>query len=169
MCHGVTRGDEFQFCEPVTRYRVVFPNSTHQDRDKIAAIFKCIFLYKIYELCLGFHLGPKARIDIIPALFWIMACWRPGDKLLSEPMMVSLLTRIRVTRYQWVNTLCVVCGIHASVNLGHNCLRQWPVSGSVPSPTWTNIYLLSIGPSGIYLSEIQSRLYLKKRIWNCHQ
>ena len=38
----------------------------------------------------------------IPALVQIMA-WRcSGDKPLSEPMMVSLLTRICVTRPQWV-------------------------------------------------------------------
>ena len=33
-----------------------------------------------------------------------MAWRRPGDKPLSEPMMVSLLTHICVTRPQWVNT-----------------------------------------------------------------
>ena len=32
-----------------------------------------------------------------------MACRRPGDKPLSEPMMVSLLTHICVTRPQWVD------------------------------------------------------------------
>ena len=39
----------------------------------------------------------------IPALVQIMAWRRPGDKPLSEPMMVSLLTHICVTRPQWVN------------------------------------------------------------------
>ena len=38
----------------------------------------------------------------IPALVQIMAWRRPGDKPLSEPMMVSLLTHICVTRPQWV-------------------------------------------------------------------
>ena len=33
-----------------------------------------------------------------------MAWRRPGDKPLSKPMMVSLLTHICVTRSQWVNT-----------------------------------------------------------------
>ena len=32
-----------------------------------------------------------------------MAWHRPGDKPLSEPMMVSLPTHICVTRTQWVN------------------------------------------------------------------
>ena len=45
---------------------------------------------------------PKVRINNIPALIQIMAWRRPGDKPLSEPMMVSLLTHICVTRSQWV-------------------------------------------------------------------
>ena len=45
---------------------------------------------------------PKGQIDNIPSLFQIMAWRRPGDKPLSETMMVSLLTHICVTRPQWV-------------------------------------------------------------------
>ena len=41
----------------------------------------------------------------IPALVQIMAWRRPGDKPLSEAMMVNLPTHICVTRPQWVNTL----------------------------------------------------------------
>ena len=37
-----------------------------------------------------------------------MAWGRPGDKSLSQPMMVSLLTQICVTRPQWVDILAVV-------------------------------------------------------------
>ena len=44
----------------------------------------------------------KVRINNIPALVQIMAWHRPGDKSLSEPMMVSLLAHICVTRPQWV-------------------------------------------------------------------
>ena len=40
----------------------------------------------------------------IPALVQIIAWRRSGDKPLSEPMMVSLVTHICVTRPQWVNT-----------------------------------------------------------------
>ena len=39
-------------------------------------------------------LVPKGRINNIPALGQIMAWRRPGDKPLSEPMMVSLLKHI---------------------------------------------------------------------------
>ena len=45
------------------------------------------------------HRGP---INDIPALVHIMAWRRPGDKPISEPMMVSLLMHICVTRSQWV-------------------------------------------------------------------
>ena len=58
-------------------------------------IFKCIFLMTMFV-----HRGP---VDNIPTFVQIMA-WRwPGDKPLSEKMMVSLLTHIYVTRPQWVN------------------------------------------------------------------
>ena len=43
---------------------------------------------------------PKGPVNNIPALVQIMAWRRPGDKLLSEPMMVSLPTHICVTRPQ---------------------------------------------------------------------
>ena len=44
----------------------------------------------------------KGLINKTPALDHIMAWRRPGDKPLSEPMMVSLLTHICVTRPQWI-------------------------------------------------------------------
>ena len=46
---------------------------------------------------------PKGPINNNPSLVQIMAWRRSGDKPLSEPMMVSLLTHICVTRPQWVN------------------------------------------------------------------
>ena len=52
----------------------------------------------------------KDLINNIPALVLIMAWRRPGDKPLSEPMMVNLPTHICVTRPQWVN---------------HNISRPW--------------------------------------------
>ena len=48
---------------------------------------------------------PKVRINNIPALVQIMAWRRPGDKPLSEPMMVRLPTHICVTLPQWVKPL----------------------------------------------------------------
>ena len=40
-----------------------------------------------------------------------MACHRPGDKPLSEPMMVSLPTYICVTRPQWFNAVLQLLGL----------------------------------------------------------
>ena len=67
--------------------------------------FKCIFFNEIILISLKISLKHvlKRRINNIPTLVQIMACRRPGDKTLSESMMVSLLTHICVTRPQWVN------------------------------------------------------------------
>ena len=68
-------------------------------------IFKWIFLNEFIWISIEISLKfvPRGPINNIPALVLIMAWRRPGDKPLSEPMMVSLLTHIRVTRPQWVN------------------------------------------------------------------
>ena len=67
-------------------------------------VFKCNFLndnvWILIKISLKFV--PKGPINNIPALDQIMVWRRPGDKPLSEPMMVSLLTHICVTRPQWV-------------------------------------------------------------------
>ena len=68
------------------------------------SIFKCIFLNQNFLIPteMSLNLVPKGPINNIPALFQIMAWQWPGHKHLSEPMMVSLLTHICVTRPQWV-------------------------------------------------------------------
>ena len=70
-------------------------------------IFKCIFLNETLFITLKISLKyvHKVRINNIPSLVQIMPWRRPGDKPLSEPLMVSLLTHISVTRPQWVNIL----------------------------------------------------------------
>ena len=67
-------------------------------------IFKCIFLNENLWISIKFSLKfvPKGPINHIPALVQIMAWRRPGDKPLSEPMMIILLVHICVTRPQWV-------------------------------------------------------------------
>ena len=67
-------------------------------------IFKCIFLNETVWISIQISLKfvPKVPINNIPALVQIMVWRRPGDKPLSEAMMVSLLTYICVTRPQWV-------------------------------------------------------------------
>ena len=61
--------------------------------------FQMHFLNK--NVCISLKISmkfvPKVRINSIPALVQIMAWCRPGNKPLSEPMMVNLLMYIRVT------------------------------------------------------------------------
>ena len=68
-------------------------------------IFKRIFVNENVWIPIKISLKfvPKGPINSIPALVQIMAWRRSGDKPLSEPMIVSLLTHICVTRPQWVN------------------------------------------------------------------
>ena len=68
--------------------------------------FKCIFLNENVWIPISVSLKfvPKCLINNNPALVQIMAWRRPGDKPLSEPMMVSLPTHIGVKRPQWVNS-----------------------------------------------------------------
>ena len=76
-------------------------------------IFKCIFLKENIWISnkISLKFVPKVRINNIPVLGQIMAWRRSGDKPLSEPMMVDLLTHICVTRPQWVNRIyrCSQC------------------------------------------------------------
>ena len=57
---------------------------------------------------------PRGQINNVPSLFQIIVWCRPGDKPLSEPMMVSLLKHICVTRPQWVNGVAWVANTPTS-------------------------------------------------------
>ena len=67
-------------------------------------VFKRIFFNKYILIAIKISLKfvPKGQINNITTLVRIMAWRRPSDKPLSEPMVVSLLTHICVTRPQWV-------------------------------------------------------------------
>ena len=67
--------------------------------------FKCLFLNENIwiPIKISLKIVPKGSINNIPALVQIMAWRLPGDKPLSEPMLIILLTHICVTRPQWVN------------------------------------------------------------------
>ena len=73
--------------------------------------FERIFLNENVEISIKISLkfGPKGPTYDIPTLVQVMAWRRSGDKPLSEPMVVSLLTHICVTRPQWVNGLPAIC------------------------------------------------------------
>ena len=66
--------------------------------------FKCIFLNENVWISLKISLKfvPEVQINNIPTLVEIMAWHHPGDKPLSEPMIVSLLMHLCVTLPQWV-------------------------------------------------------------------
>ena len=89
---------------------------THWGRNKMAAVsqmtFSNVFHWmKMHEFWLRFisvEFVPKGMIRNIPALVQIMAWHRPGDKPLSEAMMVRLPIDICVIRPQWVNVNSVI-------------------------------------------------------------
>ena len=68
-------------------------------------IFKWIFLNENVWILINISLKfvPRGPINNIPTLVQVMAWRRPGDKPLSEPMMVRLPTHICVAQAQWVN------------------------------------------------------------------
>ena len=88
----------FQFFE----YNTLGPrqNGRHRSDDML----KCVFLDENVKVSIKISLKfvRKVRFNNIPALVQTMARHRPGDKPLSEPMMVSLLRNISVTRPQWI-------------------------------------------------------------------
>ena len=66
--------------------------------------FQIIFLKESVWISIEISLKsvPKGTIDNFPSLVQIMNWRRPGDKPLSEAMMISLLTHLCVTRSQWI-------------------------------------------------------------------
>ena len=93
------------YTEPYVCFNTLRPrqNGRHFADD----MFKCIFLNENIWIPIEISLKfvPKGSINNNPALFQIMAWRRPGNKPLSEPMMVSSLTHICITRPQWVNVV----------------------------------------------------------------
>ena len=73
-------------------------------RDFADDIFNCIFVNENFCILIQISLkfDPKGPIHNIPTLVQIMTWHRPGDKPLSEPMMVSSLTHICGTKGRWV-------------------------------------------------------------------
>ena len=60
--------------------------------------WKCMDFAKI-----SLKFVPKVQINNMLAFVQIMAWRRPGDKPLSEQILVNLLTHICITRPQWIN------------------------------------------------------------------
>ena len=93
-------------------------NSRHFADDTFKRIFLNENLWILIMIWLKFV--PKGPISNISALVQIMAWRRPGDKPLSEPMMVSLLTHIYVARPHGATPVKPLSlSSKASVNRGH--------------------------------------------------
>ena len=92
----------------VTRSQWVNSLRPRQNRRHFADdVFKYNFLNENVwiPIKLSMKILPKGPINNIPTMVQIMAWRRPGDKPLSEPMMVSLPTHICVARPQWVKEM----------------------------------------------------------------
>ena len=100
---------------------------TNRGRDKMAAILQTVpsssFFYMTFLKFVA-----KGPIDNNPALVKIMAWRRPGDKPLSEPMMVIFLTYICITRPQWIELFLVN---HSDV-VGASPVSATPTTSSFP-------------------------------------
>ena len=112
------------WCTQCCQFNILRPrqNGRHFADDT----FKCIFLKENVRISIKISLKfvPKSPFDNIPALFQIMAWRRPGDKPLSEAMMVSLLMHICVARPQWVNSLQHISNDEKPI-IRISFLRQW--------------------------------------------
>ena len=108
-------------------------------------IFKCIFSNENISNSINISLKfvPQGRINNIPALVQIMAWRRLGDKPLSEPMMVSLLTHICVTRSQWVNRnypiLISFFNLHCTFGFQKHVLKRIVTAANVPKTTGNSV------------------------------
>ena len=90
---------------------------THWGRDKMAAISQTTFssAFSAHEntwilIKISPNFVPKGSVNNIASMVQIIPWRRPGDKPLSQPMMVSLSTHICVSRLQWVNACFVYWG-----------------------------------------------------------
>ena len=91
-------------------------------------IFNSVFLNEnvLISIKIPLKFINKGSISNIPALVQIMAWRRPGDNPLSEPMVITLLTHICVTRPQWVKYThkCTLSVCHDATHLHVSMLCQ---------------------------------------------
>ena len=79
-------------------------------------IFKYFFLNKKIWISIKNSLNfvPKGPVNNIPALVQLMSWRQPGDKPLSEPVVVSLLSHICIIRPQRVKELIFIVRVFSS-------------------------------------------------------
>ena len=124
--------------------------SIFQTTFSIAFSWMKVFKFRLRFRCSGKYV-PKGPINNIPAFVQVMAWRQSGNKPLSEPMMVSLLTHICVTRPQchYDKKCKAMCSDNIAIIGSDNdllSLRHQAIS-------WTNADLLSILPWAKSFSE----------------
>ena len=112
-------------------------------------IFRCIFLNENiwFPIKISVKFVPEDPIYNIPSLIRIMAWRRPGDKPLSEPMMVSLPTHLCVARSQWVNWIThglLICASKLGTNILRFCSILLGTCGKNISPTYCVVCFLNV-------------------------
>ena len=82
-------------------------------------IFKCIFLNENvwFSIKISSKFVPEGIVNNTPPLVQIMARCHPGDKPLSPPMKVGLLTHVCVTRPQLVKECCANINLQAKSSI----------------------------------------------------
>ena len=135
LCHHMASLDHTELLYAYTQRLVWYINTWRpgQDGCHFADIFTCIFINENCCILTKFSLKyvRKDPIDNNPALVQIMSWRRSGNKPLSEPMMISLLTHICITRPQWV--------------------KQWNLMTHMISVNWV---ILFCHPGPLFLTRI---------------
>ena len=124
--HGTNIGIDFEFHSIDLNSSPPGQNGRHFADD----IFKCIFVNEDTWILINISLKfvPWVQINNVSALVQVMAWRRPGDKPLSEPMMVCLLTPICSTQLQWVNSSQA-----ENVIFHTNETNAWPADALAPT------------------------------------
>ena len=112
---------------------------THWARDKMVIFptaFSNAFSWNVWiPTKSSFKFVPNGPVNKVPALVQIMAWHWPGDRPLSEPMIVTLAMHLCLTRPQWVKIpflIICVCDIFDPVKIPvfnhHIGIRIWHMS-----------------------------------------
>ena len=102
-------------------------NTLGREKMDVISHFQVHFFNENIPIEISLKFVPRGPINNIPALVQIIAWRRPGDKSLSEPMMVRLLTHICVTRPQWANFKRVPHTWIYNLYIIDKCLFSWPI------------------------------------------
>ena len=136
-------------------------------------IFKWIFLNwnELISVKISLKFIPKGQINSIPALVQIMAWHRPGDKSLSEPMMIISLMHISITQPQWVKEWVLVTfqskykniiliNLHSGSHFAHASVIQLCALTHWPLEIWKKVWICN------FQTNFRD-WWLRHHLWNC--